>query len=49
MIALVYELCVIANYVLAIYFFRNDDVNWTFYLLSAILMSIMSLKYDNME
>lgn len=49
MIALIYELVTLANYVLAIFFFRNDDVNWTFYLLSAILMSIMSLKYDKTE
>ena len=51
MIALVYEILALVNLVLAnLYHYQKDnDVNTVFCMLIAILMAIMSIKYDKGE
>ena len=47
MIALIYEILALVNFAIAnIYLFTMHDVDWAFYMLTAIFMAVMSIKYD---
>jgi len=48
MIAFLFEILGLVNFLLANYYYYVDKIStdWAFYLLSAIVMYIASLKYD---